>query len=152
MPGATRPEAEHMTADDHSDQDKRGPRDEGPDELGSALHVVGLAAAVVMGCALGGHWHVDPWAVTVGVAVTLVVLGNRLTGPHAALAVALTWCVITGFVTNGDAELTFDSPDVWRLILLATAAALPRAYGSQSSQPWSDAGLRTPRTSPRTTA
>ncbi len=96
------------------------------DALESAVYVLGLAAAVALSCAFAAYWQAGAWAVTIAAAVGLVTVGRHLTAPHAVFAAVLGWCLVTGFVANGDAELTFRSSDLWRLAVLALASASTR--------------------------
>jgi hypothetical protein len=95
-------------------------------DLAGVVRVLGVAAVALTVVVAGRLVHLGPWAVTAAVAVALLALGGRLTLGLAVLAVAGCWCLVTGFVVNDGAVLTFAAADVGRLAALAGAAVLAR--------------------------
>ncbi len=77
-------------------------------------------ALVGIATALG----LDPWAATAGAATAFLVFGGWLLAAHAAFGVILSWCLVTGFSLDGDAAPTLGSGDLWRFVVLTTAAVL----------------------------
>ncbi|GIG41208.1 hypothetical protein Cph01nite_29700 [Cellulomonas phragmiteti] len=87
------------------------------------MYVIGLAIGVVVLAGTGAHGGVDPWVPTAATAIGLILTRRHLIAPHAAFVAILSWCVITGLIPQGDAELSFGSSDLWRLTALGAAAA-----------------------------
>ena len=104
-----------------------------PDDLESAAHVVVLALLFSLAAIAADRLGLGAWALTTGAAAAVVVTVRHLTGLHAAVAALLGWCIATGFVANQDAQLTFGAPDLWRLVILTTAALLPRVIASSDT-------------------